>query len=608
MSFKKIIFNVLAILISVNMSYGQYWGEKVLEQSFEQMDFFFAPNNLNPYGLGNFSNSTPGLIDDPLLNLIVNPANIYSDSLRKTYVYIDFRNTKNIEENDGFISPDFSRYGGYIDCYYYPSYYIQSRKMLEPVFTGAILTRPFSSLGKGLFLGLSYQAIFQDEEYYSIPQDIYRSNIGSDYSGGSMVESSDIPIIDKYSGADDMHQTGHFLSFFSGYDFNKKLQLGFKLSRTLFEREGSFGSKNLWENNYRYQNTSLWSNMENREQDYSHWDMSGGINYKLLDNIKVGLKAGYLWGDATQILLRADSSFYGHGTINSTDEWSHYDKAGRTNQNWDHDGKTYYGGINLNIDINPSQRLNVYYSYNKQNVDILLKSNVRDTSYSNYQYKWDDRFYHRESQYFLRDVRSGSGDQSAKVHKFMTTLQWQLDKRMKLDFGFNVSLKNKNINTIENVSAFRYNSSHYINYDNDTGNSYYSTNESKKLHWDFKVRQLSFQIPVFLTLKASKTVDILLGLNRKITRWKIEDVTLAVFDYREQNNNGEKIRKEKFGERYTQPKEVESDIQTTVLAGLVISPSKLFNIRLLAVPNILNNNDDVKINNFQWWIGINLFP
>jgi hypothetical protein len=206
---------ILFITISfVNPGFSQYWGERVLEKSFEQMDFFFMPNYLNPYGLSNLATTTPGLIDDPLLNLIVNPANLYSDSSRKIYFYLDFRNSQ-IKQNKNFGYYPYldSRSSYSMDMIYYPNYFIQTRKALEPVFSTALLTRPLRSLN-GLFLGVSYQLIFQNEGYYSVPQDIYRSNIGYDYAGNKVAETSNIPIVDRYKGADDMRQTGHFLSLF----------------------------------------------------------------------------------------------------------------------------------------------------------------------------------------------------------------------------------------------------------------------------------------------------------------------------------------------------------------------------------------------------------
>ena len=100
MDVKKIslyfIFFLLLNFLVVDISFGQYWGEKVLEKSFERSDFFFQPVYVNPFGLGTFNKVTPGLINNPLLNLSVNPALFSTDSSRNTFLYIDFRNSKTI--------------------------------------------------------------------------------------------------------------------------------------------------------------------------------------------------------------------------------------------------------------------------------------------------------------------------------------------------------------------------------------------------------------------------------------------------------------------------------------------------------------------------------
>ena len=216
---------ILIILIGLpKLTFSQYWGERVLEQSFEQQDFFFTPNYLNPYGLGNFAKTTPGLIADPMLNLIVNPADFKTDSLKRNYLYLDFRSIHNVNENQYYVYPYYD-YMADRASYFYPFYYPDSRKEMMPVFNGAFLFRPFHLIAKGLFLGVTYQAIMQDDDYYAVPQDIYRSQIGQDYAGNRTAEQGDIPIIDKYSGEDKMHQLGHFLNFYAGYDLGNKLQV-----------------------------------------------------------------------------------------------------------------------------------------------------------------------------------------------------------------------------------------------------------------------------------------------------------------------------------------------------------------------------------------------
>ena len=611
----QICFILIIIVFMItgisDLALSQYWGERVLEKSFEQMDFFFMPNYLNPYGLSNFSATTPGLIDDPLLNLIVNPANLYSDSSRKTYFYLDFRNSQIKEDKNYYYYPypyldAHSSYSA--DMIYYPNYFINTRKALEPVFSTALLTRPLRSL-KGLFLGFSYQLIFQNEGYYSVPQDIYRSNIGYDYAGNKVAETSNMPIVDRYKGADDMRQTGHFLSFFAGYEISSRLQLGFRLNRTIFDRDGSYGSQNFWDNTSQYQYTSISYDMRWRDQSYDHWDLAGGLSLKLSDRTKFGIQGGYLWANADQSYMQEDSSLYKSGQINVGTEWNYYHKQGGSNQDWGHDDKTYYGGVNLNHQLDETKSLIFYYTYFQQNADITLGSTLTDSSYSNYHYEWDTDYYYSEWDYALQDVRTGTGERINKSHRFMGALQWEIERNKKLHIGLNVEFLKRQINTDEHVLLNRHSRSKYNSSYNPSNQNYFdATKEDKNLLWEFKADVVNFQIPIIFTWKLSEAVEILLGLNRRMTNWDIDDMTLAIFKYRETTSDTVTTKKTNFGERYTEPSERRSDVQTTMLGGITISPSKLFNVRLLAVPNFSNTYQGTTLKEFQWWIEISLYP
>ena len=93
-----------------------------------------------------------------------------------------------------------------------------------------------------------------------------------------------------------------------------------------------------------------------------------------------------------------------------------------------------------------------------------------------------------------------------------------------------------------------------------------------------------------------------------MTHSKVDDVTLALFRYRNSNNNGTMTDQSNFGERYTTPTEELSDIRTTFLAGLTATPSGHFRVRLLVVPNFQDTFDGSQLENLQWWIGVNIMP
>jgi hypothetical protein len=604
---KTIICCALIVFLALNYSplMAQYWGEQVLEKGFEQTDFFFVPHNLLPYGIGSFKSTTPGLLDDPLQNLAVNPALIRIDSGRQGYLYTDFRSARTIADQSSYYPvPMYANTVSDVAVLRYSSYYLNTRRVLEPVFSGAYLGLPFPQMLPTFVLGASYQFMLQDDKYYDVPQDIYRSVLGEDFSGNKAEAASSLPIVDRYSGDDNMHQKGHLIDAFSRFEIPSLGSIGIKIGRVLFDRSGEIGSTNLWAGYTNPANgTSLWSNMESRSQNYNHWEFTGGVEVYLNEKTSLGATVSGLWGTATQSLHRADSSYYNYPSSSNS---SQYLSSGYTQQDWKHDGTTILCGVDLTSRITSQHTLKFLFQHMKSNIDIGLGSTIRDTSYSNYSYTYLDTL--RTSIYnsFLRDTRSGSGTQVITSDKASFNMQWQIDERTNLSLGFQFDWQTMEMNTTEYVlaSMLSMSQSNYYGYYQWINGS----DQSKDLHWTFTTERTNFQIPIFITIKASNAISILLGLNRSMISSKVTEITLAVNHYNQSNYNGTITRNENYGERYTTPTETVSDVQTTFLAGITASPAKEFQVRLLVVPNFHDAYDGSKMDGLQWWISLNIFP
>jgi hypothetical protein len=187
----------------------------------------------------------------------------------------------------------------------------------------------------------------------------------------------------------------------------------------------------------------------------------------------------------------------------------------------------------------------------------------------------------------------------------MAALRLEVSEKVNLSFGAQVEWQRTETSTCEAVLVAGRNA--YWSTQN-TYNWNYAQDESKNLLWDFATRRTSFQVPVFVTIQALEALQILLGVNRDMSQWKIEDVTLALFRYRGSNDNGTVSRQENFGERYTSPMEQVSDVKTTFLAGLTLAPSSKFQLRLLMVPNFRNTFEGSELEQLQWWLGLTLTP
>jgi hypothetical protein len=607
---RRVAIAFLSLIFMSGTGYGQYFGEQVMEKSFEQTDFFFTPYRLVPFGIGTFRNSVAGVLDDPLLNLDVNPAYLYRDSARAGYGYLDFRTARDIQDRSSIYFPYPILADRAIDARSfmpYPLFYINTRRELEPVISAAYLLRPAEGALHRLSLGLTYQLVSQDEKYYPIPQDIYKEVLGSDYLGVRTAGADNIPTVDKFTGTDNIHQEGHFASLFAGYDINQDLKVGAKLGRVTFSRNGSYGSQNLWDSYYSINSSSLWRNSEARSQTYAHWELIGGINYRIDQEYSAGLSGGRLWGDASQALTRSDSSYWSYGSIGSTTQgWSVNSSSGGQIQLWDHAGKTSLIGADLRAQVSPAQLLQFHYQYTRQNTDITLGGLIRDTSYGLFRYQWDTTVYRYASNYALSDRRNGSGTTVGDVHRAVGSLQWNINKNVKLSIGLQYESRSTQTNTTESVLAGMHSRS------SSTGsypyNYFDSTVESKMLLWDFRTKLTQFTVPVFFTIRTSDVVELMFGLNRSVSNWETDDVTLALFDYRASANTQDTSRMVNFGERYTQPPERVSDIRTTLIAGLTVAPSDVFNVRFLVVPNFVQSYTGTDLSDLQWWMSVNVLP
>ena len=586
---------------------AQYFDERVIEKSFEKSDFFFQPVYLNPYQIGQFGNALPGLVDDLLLNLKVNPAYLANRMTDKQYVYVDFRNSRDQNSSNSY-DPTWKY--GYLDYapMPFPIYYVDSRKELEPVISLAYFIRPTGKTSP-LVLGMTYQLLMQDESYYQVPYDVYKSNVGLDYAGRALSEDSSIPITDRYSGDDLMEQDGHFLAVTAGLTLSPKFYTGLRIGRAVFDRDGAYGNTNVWEDNYLTESQNNNSSMTDRVQDYNHWNTTLGFQYQASDDFLLGVKAGYLKGLANQTQLSESGSLYRDGVIDQGENWSYYYQSALNDQEWEHDGGTIYAGLHIESKMENNSIFFTQYTWQKEDVDLTSSGLVADTSYSNYYYVGDSWRSRSISHSAVDDIRSGSGNRSGNRYDFTAGMRLVLDSKTKLGFGIHVEKHDVTTETLEHVTARRVSEYTHSNSENWSMSDYYrynSVGEKKDLNWDLKIQSVRVQIPIVLTHMFSKHFEVMFGINRSIDSWEIEEQTLAVFAYRDKQVNGEREYKENFGERYTEPREKQNDVKTGILGGITVHPSEQFSLKLLMAPHYMKTYQGTELKEFQWWISMAL--
>ncbi len=596
-------FNALLIFTTLFSSalVAQYNYESVTEKSFERSSLFFTSHFLNTFGLPRYREVSVGIIDDPFLNLQLNPASMPDIGSKSTYVYLDFRG----DRTEAPIVYDYAYYDyatvGY-DEYYRSSYfidprwYINTRTEPEPVFSLGLLTHPFGKNGnRNLLIGGSYQLIHRDEPFYTVPNWIYANQRGYDSFGATAEDASSIPIIDRSFGEDEMRISGHLFSGIAAYQLSSLISAGISVNGVLQDRDGIYSNK--YSNNYNNADVYASEYSNDREQTYDHFDWSGGIKLQLTSKLAFGVKGGILNGNADQAynnynFYESDYNYSGAGT-NRSENYG----LGDTRQSWDQDGTTRYGRIYFSYQVEPGAQISGFFRSERSEVDLLNSSSINDTSYSFYHWTHDYSFYQGTHVSSLSDIRSGSGDREKTSHQAALNFNWELTPKNTLFGGIYVASRKNSINTLEAVSANRFSRGEWIS-DNDSDEHLNHVIEDKTLRWQYDASYWTVQIPLFTRFKLNENWGFMLGVNRILKNWDIEEQTLAVFDRRQITDLDGTTIETNFGERYTQPRQRITEEYTDVITSFDVNLSPQFGISLLLDPEF---RDNFRI--AQWWLG-----
>jgi hypothetical protein len=597
---KKIIY---IFLLGSGILLAQYNIERTTEQSFEQSELFFKPHFLNPFGILNFKNVAPGLIDNEFLNLYINPANL-PELDRETLLYLDFRGDRTeapIVQNyvyPSYYSSVIYRPYPYID----PRWFSSTRSEPEPIFSFGILTNPLSEITNNFFMGGTYQLIHKKERFYSVPAGIYYPNVYYDALGIKTQEASDIQIKDRYSGADEMMTEAHLFSAFVGYKFFDQLEGGISFDGVTHKRNGDYLSSNSDE--YGFTSNNDWANSQGqgREQKYHHTDWAAGINYLITPNFKLGIKASILNGKADQNYSNDNSYFYKYNTPQVSDEWSYNFSNSSTVQNWDHDGNTKYFGINF-TQRHENKQISGYFKHSASNIDLYSYSSINDTSFytSRYYNSYDNSWSNNNGYSFAHDNRAGTGSRTENINEGLINFKWELTQNYTIQLGAYFRTANLEVNSVDPVKVIRQSEYNYQNTNPNNYNyySFYSLSEDKTLTWKYSSDFWTLQIPIILQFKVSDFANIMVGLNRILNDWEIKDQTTAIFKKRERNDNGTISVETNFGERYTQPDKNITEDFTKLFASFDLSISHAFKVRLILDPEF-----EHEFRLAQWWLGV----
>jgi len=594
---KLTILLIFLIIIPITLP-AQYWNERTTEHNFEKSGLFFNSNFLNPYGIKHLKDISVGFIDDPFLNVQLNPAILPKLTKGSTQIYLDFRGDRT-ESNlvRSYSTPtyydSYSRY-----CCIIPDYrqITETRNESEPIFSLGIITYPVESLNDKFYIGGTFQYLHSKDKFYSPTFGIYDKNFYADGNNARFAEASSIPVIDKYAGEDEMIQKGILATAFAGYQLLDELSLGVIVSKVGFDRNGNY----LNENNDDYgnvdNNESSNKDYKSRTQDYNHIDYALGLSYDINENIMVGLKGGFLSGDINQDHHSQNRYLYKYNEPEESQEWYYHLSDYNSVQSWDHDGTSKYFSFNFAKLIKKSI-VKGFYKYSFTNIDANTKSSLTDTSFSSNRWQNYNSNTFSSSRYrsSTMDFRNGTGDRDSKRHEGMINVNWTLTEHTKVYTGFYFSQTTSTILNVEDATYER--KSNYISTGDYAWNDLQERAEDKELTWRYENIHSSFQIPIVFNFKLNEIFEIMLGINRVFHDWNISSTTSVYLAKRRNNDNGIIKEESNFIERYIEPTDTYTEDYTNVFTKFNVNVTEELQASILINPEF---EDTFRI--AQWWL------
>lgn len=590
---------VLTLLVPY-LTFSQYYAQNVSEKNFEESQIYFDSYYLNPFGLYSFKDVTPGMLNDPFLNMHINPAIIPDLESKAFRFYIDFRGDREPEQTLD-VYPPIPLYGegSFVPVPVY-NYYSGKQYEPEPLLSVGIISHPVKELGKKFYVAGTYQIIRRDEGHYSSPYPTYYRSSEITAPDAREGEMRYYPDYYGYYGRDDMFTEAHLFSFYTGYKFLEKLSVGLGFNAVIHERTTNY----INAEDYPYSSdVAIFPSNFYREKmtDYSHLDFNIGVRYDLSPESSIGLKAGFLDGKVNQLNNYEREFDYSY----NYDDMDQNINAGYSfnDQKWKRDGGTIYGGFDYKRKIDDDKTVSVYYLYSNIDLDLNNSSLILDSTF--YSSSWYDTYqnisYGYNGKSFLSDRRTGMGVKTISRHEASIAFTWKISPSASVVTGIFYKNENDKINTTEPVEIF--NKYEYQNTSNGNvlTDQYYEAHEKKQLTWNSNTQYWTLQIPVIFQITFDKYWGIVVGLNKILNTWNISEEIYAHIETRYVNDNGVINEKTDFLETYRQPERKITDDATRVFLGFEINFTESLKNRIMFEPEFEN-----QLRIAQWWLAFSV--
>ncbi|MCX8056013.1 MAG: hypothetical protein N3F03_00200 [Ignavibacteria bacterium] len=583
---------ILSLVLIPTLIFAQYYSERSTEQNFETSDFYFTQYFFNPFGMSNFKKVTLGLIDNSFLNIALNPSRITEQKERFNF-YIDYRGERTYQL--GFYDVPMPLLGGdRIIPFVIPDYSItEARTEPEPKFSLGLISAPINSLSDKFFVGATFQRIHRAEKFYQMPYYIYFPRWGYDPYGTKYgTDRDNFPIIDRYSGKDEMFTSANLYSAFTGYKLSDNFSIGFILSGLNHSREGGYRNKYNDDFGNIDDIISQTDYLIERLRNYKQNDYTFGLTYTE-NSLRFGVNFGYLKGNATQSSLNFNKSLYQNNKPDISPSWSFNMSDYFSNQSWNNSGKFYHGGFDALYKINENIHLIGYFNYLDGKIDFTNSSTITDTNYyySKNNYNWGNAIYwNREKDaYSLKDFRTGFGTKNKSEYSGLIALRWKLSPKFNVTFGlayfetkFDITSKEPVIFETIRTSDFTTSNPNYSN-----RRSYFRTYENKKLEWKYNSVNFAYHIPVILEYKINDKIEFSVLINQITGGNKVNQRTDVFFNSRIRTENDSTKQFSNFIERYLNPSEHSTFEKTDIIGNFKVNLDQNLSFRFLIDPEVV---------------------
>ncbi len=566
---------------------AQYYNERVMDQNFENRSFHWNSYYLNTTAIGNFAKVSQGLIDDPYLNLSLNPAWRSADSLSPEFI-LSFRGAREKEYGDeGYIIPMREYYDDRTAIYPVPQYIQVQTTEPEPIFIAGARLPLFKN---SVQLTAAYQYTYHESPYYTMPYYIYYGYYGYNAFDERVNDMAQYPETQRSAGSDELFTEAQAGLVYLNTRLTERLTVGFGANFIAHTKDGNYG------NLYRYNDpgTNEYSyfqqSEEERADEYNHIDLQAGAMLALSPEWSAGARLGQLTAEIGQTINRLDTSFNSSEYTNY--EYDHH-RSAIDLQNWQRDGFNRYGNFQLIRKLPNGARFVWDISGGWQEADLKTSGSIADSAWYYSRNNYDTTGWHEgESVSSLRDSRQGSGKQKRDYRASRLNLQWPVSEHSKISVGLHLRWEKTSSRSTEPVQNLRL---YHSEYDDDE--YLYDLREIKTIYWDKSEKYRLFSIPVLLEHRFGEVWTLCLGVNRIVEYWDIEEENTAAFELRRETYGTDVNERKNFSEVYTMPAQRISENRTDLMAGIKVNITPALRVELIADPEV---GSDFFMN--QWWL------